>query len=284
MRLGCGAAVTLLVLCACEENSSAPALPSQDLESAATSAPEPPAAQPETPDLTSIPDGDLDASFLEAFARASLEYRRPDEFSPIKLDDSALAGRTFAFEVGRIGDHTDGFDFFYDTKTNELKLSVRLASSDHFNGRDFGPDLRYLPFHYSVTQEGDTVGSNAFGATGAIRKSYHERFGVGATSRGQSLGVFQKDRFDSYETLKKTIAMSADEARLVTSGITMLVKGELRKEPKYDSVIVCSRDQTTATFDYPYEQRWAECALSARLKLIEIISPSGGQLASWAIK
>lgn len=284
MRFGCGAAVALLVLCACEENTSPSDLPSQDLESAPASAPEPPATRRETPDLTSIPDGDLDASFLEAFTRASLEYRRPDEFSPIELDDSALAGRTFAFEVGRLGDHTDGFNFFYDTKTNELKLRVRLASSDHFNGREFGPDLRYLPFYYNVTRERDAVGSNAFGATGAIRKSYHERFGVGAASRGESPGIFKKDRYGAYETLEKTLQMSADEARLVTRGITMVVKGELRKDPKYDSVIVCSRDQTTATFDYPYEERWAECALSTRLKLIEITSPSGGQLASWAIK
>lgn len=271
----------LLLLGACGGNENTPTTETASAEEVAISSEEAP-AQPIDPLV--LPEGDLSSANLEAYANALLNYFQVDEFSPPPIDTAVLAGRSFVFEVEYDKRATWGPSYSYHAKTQELALSVSLANNNHFQGQDYKPEFDYLPFLYVETREGDEVGSNAFGATSSFAKSDRLRFGVGAASDKHSVGIFPRSRYGSYDWLNKTVKMSPEEGRAAVVGLRMRVRGVLEIDSKYEKVVVCSRQKTTPTFDYPYEQKWKECVLSARLSSVELVSPSAGVLASWTIK
>ena len=232
-------------------------------------------------DPLALPAGPIGIATMEAYIIAVRSFKAADEFSPRKFDDSMLEGREFAFELSKQGEWPSaGLWHGYDPEKKILKLQISLANARHFQGKSYQPDFEYVPFKYTESMEGSEVGSNAFGVTGTYKVSYHERYGVGVASENSKLGLFKRDD-GSYKPLEKEIPMAPDDARAATAGLRARFVGVLVRDDKYESVIACSRDKTKPSFDYPYNENWAECVVSATFSFIEIISPSAGVLASW---
>lgn len=271
----------VMALAACSGDPNSPATEAAPAEDVETPAEEPAV---DAVDPLVLPEGDLGPANLEAYANAVLNYHQLDEFSPPPIDGTVLAGRSFVFEVEPDKQSMAGPYYSYDTDAQELKLFVSLADNNHFQGQDYKPEFDYLPFLYVETREGGQIGSNAFGVTSTFTKSDRLRIGVGSASDKHAVGIFPRSKYGSYGTLAKTVRMSPDEGRAAVAGLRMRVRGVLDIDPKYEKVVVCSRQKTTPTFDYPYEQNWKECVLSGKLSSIELVSPSAGVLATWAIK
>lgn len=278
-RLSGGTLASLMagLLSACTPQNAADAnQPTTEQAATVASADEAPVVDP-----MALPEGPLTADHLFAYAKAALFYEPEDQFSPGTLDDSRLVDREFVFEVRPSEFPLEGLNFNYKIDEEELRLSVFLVGATHYQGkRRVPPDFHYLPFQHLFESENGS-GQNAFGATMTFKSSDHYRFGVGVASDDATPGLFNRRSYGGYDALNKVIQMSPDEGRAATEGMKLRVTGKLANDPERKRVIACASDETVPSFDYPYNERWKECVLSAKFSMIEIVSPGHGVLASW---
>jgi len=228
--------------------------------------------------------GNITRENLVAFAHAKMAHRPADQFSKA-FDDSALEGRTFELRLPIARDETSA-NFSYDAEKEQLTLSLLPeAASLHRDEDTYGPDFHYLTISNEQRYGDPTPMANAYGVTKAVTPVFTIRIGVGSLE-GEYMGAAPVTKIGDirlYDLATKTLAMAPDQARSATAGLTMTIRGVVRK-PASGHIVECYESSKKATLSYNYEEHWKQCVISSTITSIEVVSPSAGVLASWPAK
>lgn len=230
-----------------------------------------------------LPKGDLDSTTLVRYANAAMQFKKSDEFTK-EFDDKPLLGKKFKVELN-YDKYKSSLKYNYDAEKELLTFDISPEPNSH---RDSHPSKRmdYIILNKQSHFEAPIPMSNFLGVTKNVTPANYNVIGIGSPENIY-MGIIPKysiakDIF-TYKNLSKTINLPPESARKAVEGLTYEIEGVIKK-PADGQIITCTHSEINATLDFPYQETWNECIISANLTRIAIKSPQLGVISEWHSK
>jgi hypothetical protein len=225
--------------------------------------------------IESATAADISQQALISIGTQALAYKPADQFSaPFSAAD--LSGKSIDVTIPIIEQLLDPVMppgvWSYDPNREELTVAI---TNDHFSIADGRPAGFVLQSTKRLV--GKDIEQNAFGAKVAVKHYEVEQIGIASISAPAISGTI---KFDApFDTLKATIKLGADAARIATKSLTLRIRGTVLPLANGNS-IECGLDGVGATFDSPTAGIFHNCLFNTQIVSLELLA-NGQQIASW---
>jgi hypothetical protein len=181
------------------------------------------------------------------------EYESTAEFEKRKasIGDRALfgtlkAGSTVAFVRDEYTFPMLGLISNYDADHQLLAVTLRGRKSRLYLEGLFAPEILEVVLGGKTTSSDSYIGTNAFGATREVSRSYEDQYGLAL--KPKKWPFEREDRFSDAESKFEIVNISSSQARQLKQNLRILFIGTLQEPWTHHDV-----EGREAKFDSPYE-------------------------------